>query len=116
MNKEVEGLNGVYQTIAKLTTLEDSLKIYQQFKGLTITFPTKLIDSDYVKKYLKKELLLGKQFSSEDIQYIARSFDYSERQLRRFLSEVRKEIQGNRVEEESLPYVAQWLQEQQSKD
>ncbi|MFW7384835.1 hypothetical protein ACQUEF_13510 [Vagococcus fluvialis] len=112
MNKEIEGLNGVYQTIAQITTLEDALVIYQQFKGLTITFPTKLIDSDYVKNYLKKELLSGKHFSSKDIQNLARSFDYSERQLRRFFSEVRKDIQIERVEEQSLPYVSKWLQEQ----
>lgn len=112
MKKEMEGLNGIYQTIAQLTSVEECLKLYQQFKGLTITFPTKLIDSDYVKDYLRKELKQGKQYSSQDIQYLSRSFDYSERQMRRFLSEARNSLEDNFMEEESLPYVSQWLQKQ----
>lgn len=112
MKKEMEGLNGVYQTIAQLTSVEDCLKLYQQFKGLTITFPTKLIDSEYVKDYLRKELQQGKQHSSQDIQNLSRSFDYSERQMRRFLSEARNSLEDNLLEEESLPYVSQWLQKQ----
>lgn len=108
----MDGLNGVYQTIAQLTSVEDCLKLYQQFKGLTITFPTKLINSDYVKDYLRKELKLGKQHSSQDIQYLARSFDYSERQIRRFISEIKTTMTDGIVEEESLPYVSQWLQKQ----
>lgn len=112
MKKEMEGLNGVYQTIAQLTSVEDCLKLYQQFKGLTITFPTKLIDSEYVKEYLRKELQQGKQHSSQDIQYLSRSFDYSERQMRRFLSEARYSLEDNLVEEERLPYVSHWLQKQ----
>lgn len=112
MKKEIEGLNGVYKTIAQLTSIEDCLKLYQQFKGLTITFPTKLIDSEYVKNYLRQDLQNGKRYSSQDIQLLARSFDYSERQMRRFLSEAKKDMESGKVEEESLPYVSQWLKKQ----
>lgn len=88
MTREINSLNEVYQTIAKVTSLDDALQIYQQFKGLTITFPTKLINLDYVKRYLKKETQKGRQLSSRDIQKLARKFDYSERQMRRFLSDI----------------------------
>lgn len=109
MEKELEGLNDVYQTIAQLTSVEDCLKIYQQFKGLTITFPTKLISSEYIKDHLYSEIKQGKKFSSKEIQNLARSFDYSERQIRRFISEVKKELDTYRVEEEGIPYVSEWL-------
>lgn len=91
MTKELSSLNEVYQTIAKVTSLDDALRLYQEFKGLTITFPTKLISADYVKQYLKKETQKGHQLSSRDIQQLAREVDYSERQIRRFLSDVRRE-------------------------
>lgn len=112
MEKELEGLNDVYQTIAQLTSVEDCLKIYQQFKGLTITFPTKLISSEYIKDHLYSEIKQGKKFSSKEIQNLARSFDYSERQIRRFISEVKKELDTDRVEEEGIPYVSEWLKKQ----
>lgn len=86
MKKDIEGLNGIYKTIAQLTSLEDSLILYRNFKGLTISFPTKLMASAYVKEYLKKEIAHGKSFSKEEIQQLAISFDYSERQIRRLLS------------------------------
>ncbi|MGG5342083.1 hypothetical protein [Enterococcus sp. AZ192] len=109
MEKEIEGLNGIYKTIAQLTSLEDCLVLYQHLKGLTINFPTKLIDGAYVKRYVEKEVHKGKVFSKEEIQQLAISFDYSERQIRRFLSEA---VNENKLEDESLPYIAQWLHSQ----
>lgn len=111
MKKEIEGLNGVYQTIAKVTSIEDCLKIYQQFKGLTINFPTKLMSVDYIRMYLKKELEKGHQFSSLEIQQLARATEYSERQIRRFVSEVKDELKREKIEEESLPHLIEWLDE-----
>ena len=108
--QDINGLNGIYKAIAQLTSIDDCLLLYQNFKGLTVTFPTKLLDSDYVKDYLRQALLQGETFPKEEIQRLAIAFDYSERQIRRFLSEARKDLKEKQVEEESLPYVAQWLQ------
>lgn len=116
VKKEIDGLNGVYQTIAKVTSIDDCLKIYQQFKGLTINFPTKLMSVDYIKQYLKTELEKGHQFSSSDVQQLARSLDYSERQMRRFIAEAKKEVQQEKVEEEPMPYLIEWLQKQEKSD
>lgn len=108
--EDINGFNGIYKTIAQLTSVDDCLLLYQNFKGLTVSFPTKLLDSDYVKDYLRKELQQGKSFSKEEIQQLALSFDYSERQLRRFLSEAKEEVRKMAQEEEIFPRVAQWLQ------
>lgn len=110
--EDIDGLNGIYKTIAQLTSIDDCLLLYQNFKGLTVSFPTKLLDSGYVKDYLRKELHQGKSFSKEEIQQLALSFDYSERQLRRFLSEAKEEVRKMARKEEPLPYVAQWIQAQ----
>lgn len=116
VTKEINSLNEVYQTIANITSIEDALKIYQQFKGLTITFPTKLINADYVKQYLRKEMQKNGRLSSREVQYLARKFDYSERQIRRFMNEVKQVDLSNHLEEEELIYITKWLEKQQSND
>ncbi|APB30610.1 Mor transcription activator family protein [Vagococcus teuberi] len=116
MTKELSSLNEVYQTIAKVTSLDDALRLYQEFKGLTITFPTKLISADYVKQYLKKETQKRQQLSSRELQQLARKFDYSERQMRRFLRDIRQDNTSNRVEEEELVYITKWLEERRSEE
>lgn len=116
MENEIEGLNGIYKTIAQLTSIDDCLVIYQNFKGLSVTFPTKLINADYVRKHLRKELLREKVLKKEEIQKLAVSFDYSERQIRRFLHDEKVKIQNDVVEEEELPYVARWLKDQNNNE
>ncbi|MEG0292844.1 hypothetical protein [Enterococcus sp.] len=116
MERKIEGLNGIYKQIAQLTSVDDCLVIYKNFKGLTINFPIKLIDSEYVKKYLERELQKGKHFSKEEIQQLAIAFDYSERQLRRFLREAKEakdanqKIKTEEINENWLPYTASWLE------
>lgn len=114
VKKEVEGLNDLYETIARITSIEDCLALYQQFKGLAVTFPTKLISSSYVKQTIQKELQKQSSLSKKEIQRLAIQFDYSERQIRRFLKEVQGKEETTRIEEQTLPYVAQWLQEQKN--
>ncbi len=106
MKDQIEELNGIYKAIAQLTSIDDCLIIYQNFKGLSVTFPTKLIDVKYVKKYLRKELTKKETLTKAEIQKMAVSFDYSERQIRRFLQEEKQKIQDDIVNEDVLPHVA----------
>lgn len=108
MKKEVEGLQEIYRLIAQLTSMEDCFILYQHLKGLTITFPTKLLDPGYVKEYLKLEVRKQQPMTKKAIQQWALSFDYSERQIRRILKEVKGEVE--KEQEQSLPYVSQWLE------
>lgn len=112
VKEDIEGLNGIYKTIAQLTSIDDCLIIYQNFKGLSVTFPTKLMDVNYVRSYLRKELTNKKALTKEEVQQLAVSFDYSERQIRRFMREEKQKIQADQVKEDELPYVAQWLKNQ----
>lgn len=115
MEKDLEGLNEVYQLIAQTTSVEDALKLYNQFKGLTITFPTKLISKEYIIETLKKELAYKKTLTIKEIQHYARRFDYSERQIKRFLSEAKKETEENTINEDIIPYIEEWLNSQKKK-
>ncbi len=109
MKDDIEGLNGIYKTIAQLTSVDDCLVIYKNFKGLSVTFPTKLVDPNYVRKHLRKELKKEQVLTKAEIQHLAVSFDYSERQIRRFLQEEKQNFQDDNINEEELPYVAKWL-------
>lgn len=83
--QEMEGFHEIYQEIATLTTVEDSMIIYQHFKGLTVNFPTRLFYPDYVREQVKKEKRVTGQLGKREIQKIAIEYGYSERQIRRFL-------------------------------
>lgn len=112
----MEGLNEVYQLIAQTTSVEDTLKLYQQFKGLTITFPTKLISREYIVNILKSELRCKEKLSMKEIQNCARRFDYSERQIKRFIQVAKKEMkEDSQIKEEFIPYVTEWLTTEKNK-
>lgn len=115
MDKEMKGLNGVYKTIAQLIGLEECLVLYKHLKGLSITFPTKLIDPEYVKKQIRKKLQEEGMLTREEIQQLAIYYDYSERQIRRFLQEISHDEQ-NIIEEGQLSYISSWLKQQKEKD
>lgn len=91
---ETEGLNGIYYEIAQILSYEDSKILFDNLKGLSVNFPTKFVDPDYIKKYICTELMEGKVFTKADIQKMSLRFDYSERQMRRFIKEVKLEHFG----------------------
>lgn len=61
-----ENLNGIYFEIAQILSYEDCKLLFDNFKGLSINFPTKFIDPEYVKKYLDNELDKGKTFNKPE--------------------------------------------------
>lgn len=106
-------MNGVYKQLAQIIGLEDCLLIYKNYKGLTITFPTKLIDSEYVKRIVEAHLMTGQELTGKEIQGLASTYDYSERQIRRYIKEIKNQlVNAKRMEEAEEPYVIQWLKEQ----
>lgn len=110
VEREVEGLQDIYRLIAQLTSMEDCFVLFQHLKGLTINFPTKLLDPTYVKKYLRREFQKNQPITKKMIQQWALSFDYSERQIRRLLKEIKEEIKKEEIQ--PLPYVSNWLNQQ----
>lgn len=75
-----EDLNGVYKEFAEILGYEVTVLIYNYFKGLQITFPTKLLSREYVKKKVLKE------YNGTNLKFLARKFNYSERWLRNILT------------------------------
>jgi Mor family transcriptional regulator len=78
-NLKTYHLNGIYQEIAEICSIETAEEIFQLFKGQQITFPTRLISREYIESQLS-ELYDGK-----NLKYLAKQFNYTERWLRQIL-------------------------------
>jgi Mor family transcriptional regulator len=69
-------LNGIYKEIAVLCGIEVALKMYKQYKGQQITFPTKLLSKEYVENQAFK------LYDGTNLKSLSKQFNYTERWLR----------------------------------
>lgn len=74
-------LNGVYETISELIGFENTVKIYENFCGSQINFPTKF----FSKEFVLKEAIESYDGTSASINKIAIKYNYSERTIRKLL-------------------------------
>lgn len=76
-----DGWHPIYQEIAKMIGTDATLKFYEAFKGVQITFPKRLLNKESEAKQIKLEYKQGKK-----INKLAINHEYSERSIRRILS------------------------------
>ena len=69
----------IYEEIAQVIGEEETVKLYEKFRGQQITFPQRLYNTSYVSNYVKEN------YNGKNIRELARKFDYSERRVREFL-------------------------------
>lgn len=74
--------NSVYEEISEEFGYEVALKMYQVYKGMQITFPTRLFNPDYVKKQIPIE------YDGTNIKQLAKKYGYSEKTIRRILKDL----------------------------
>jgi Mor family transcriptional regulator len=74
-------LNGIYKDMAEVLGIEVTIKIYKNYKGLQVTFPTRLLAKEYVIEQANKE------YNGKNIKQLAIKYSYSERWLRQMLKE-----------------------------
>lgn len=79
---DISGLNDVYRELCDLVGYENMLKLYAQYKGFQVNFPTRLYSKDYVREVLKKE------YNGSNTKALARKLGYSERWIRKIVEEV----------------------------
>jgi len=79
---DISGLNDVYRELCDLVGYENMLKLYAQYKGFQVNFPTRLYSKDYVREVLKKE------YNGSNTKALARKLGYSERWIRKIIEEV----------------------------
>lgn len=78
---KASNLNGIYREIAEEFGIDVALKFYDQFKGLQITFPVRLLCKQYVTEQLRKE------YNGRNLKELARKYSYSERWIRSIIYE-----------------------------
>ncbi len=76
-------LNGVYETMSEIIGFDNVVKLYENFKGSQINFPTRL----FSKEFVLQEALKNYDGTSESINSIATKYSYSERTIRKLLKE-----------------------------
>ena len=74
-----EQLNEIYKDFCAVIGLENTLMVFSTFKGQQVSFPVKLVSSDYTKSKIIEE------YDGTNLKQIAKKYDYSERWVREIL-------------------------------
>ncbi len=80
-DKDIPLFNSVYNEISEAFGVDIAIQMYQIYKGMQITFPTRLFNSEYVKKHIPLE------YDGKNIKQLAKKYGYSEKTIRRMLKD-----------------------------
>lgn len=83
---ELESINEIYRELADLIGIDKALKIYKNYKGLQVNFPTRLYDRDYV---INQAIEADEE--GQSIKHLAVKYEYSERWIREIIQQKPKE-------------------------
>lgn len=78
---ETTGLNDIYKDIAEEIGFENAIAMYNMFKGMQVSFPCRLLSTDYTHELIRKEYL------GTNIPQLAQKYNYSERTIRRIVKD-----------------------------
>ena len=82
--------NSVYEEISEEFGFDVAIRIYQIYKGMQISFPTRLFNPEYVKKQIPIE------YDGTNIKQLAKKYGCSEKTVRRMI----KDLWGGNYEKE----------------
>lgn len=74
--------NSIYEEISEEFGFDIAIKMYQIYKGMQITFPTRLFNPEYVKKQIPIE------YDGTNIKQLAKKYGYSEKTIRRMIKDL----------------------------
>ena len=77
--EDLDGLNDIYKDLAEEIGIENTLKVFDMFKGTQVSFPAKM----YSKEYLHNKII--NEFNGKNIKELAKKYGYSERTIRRII-------------------------------
>lgn len=80
-NYDINCLNDVYKDIGSELGIETALRIFNMYRGTQVTFPIRLLSSEYIKAQIKSEN------NGKNVKALAVKYHYSERNIRRILKE-----------------------------
>ncbi|CAM3218470.1 hypothetical protein [Vagococcus fessus] len=74
----------VYQDLVKLIGKKNTLLVYEEFKGIQVSFPLKLLDRHYLPT------VIYSQRYQKSPKELAKEWGYSERHIKRLLKEMQE--------------------------
>ena len=74
-------LNSIYKDIAENFGVDIAVQMYEQYKGLQISFPVRLLSKDYVERQVVAE------YDGKNLKVLAREYGYSERWIRKIIQD-----------------------------
>lgn len=81
VKKEPELLNDVYREIGESLGIETAVAFYGYFRGQQISYPMRLLSPEGVRRCIIRE------YNGSNLRQLAAKYGYSEKSLRRILSE-----------------------------
>lgn len=79
LKNDLAGLNDVYRDIADEIGVENTIAIFNLFRGTQVSFPNRLFSKEYTHKAIVAE------FDGNNVPDLARKYNYSERSIWRIL-------------------------------
>ena len=73
--------NAVYNEISEAFGVDVAIQMYQTYKGMQISFPTRLFNPYYVKNQVPIE------YDGKNIKQLAQKYGYSDKNIRRMVKE-----------------------------
>lgn len=81
---DVYAWNDIYRQLEKIVGAELTIQLFQEFRGMQINFPMKLLSSEFIGEIAFLE------FDGKNLKELSRKFGYSERHLRRLIQAERE--------------------------
>lgn len=85
MKEKVNQYNGIYQELLDYFGADIMNKLYEKYKGQSISFPIKLINPEWKKLQIQKDSANG-----ASVKELAKKYEYTEQRTRVILNTVSK--------------------------
>lgn len=79
--EEIAGLNNIYKELAGSIGVENMLKLYNNYRGTQVFFPSSLYSSDFIHDKMRME------YNGENAQKLAQKYDCSIRTVWRVVKD-----------------------------
>ncbi len=79
LSKDLGELNEVYRDIANEIGIENTMAIFQMFRGTQVSFPSRLFSKEYTYQAICNE------YNGKNALQLAQKYNYSERTIWRIL-------------------------------
>lgn len=76
---EIEGLNDIYKSIAEEIGFENTVAVYNMFRGTQVSFPSRMLSKEFVYKAIAKE------YNGKNVAQLAQKYNYTERTIWRII-------------------------------